>query len=98
MRHGRSKAARKTLSFFARTAGIKPPYHVLLDGTFLVAVVKYKFPLRERLDKVLQHASFTLYTTNSVLDELKTLKEAAKKEKEQLLEDTLNFTEKRRQK
>lgn len=91
MRHGRSKAARKTLAFFSRTAGINAPYHVLLDGTFLVAVVKYKFPLRERLDKVLQHAAFTLYTTKSVLEELEALKEGAKSEKKQVLEETLLF-------
>jgi len=93
MRHGRAKAARKTLQFFARTAGIKAPYHVLLDGTFLVAVVKYKFPLRERLDKVLQHDPFTLYATSSCLVELEKLKEAAlhKKDQEQLLEETIDW-------
>ena len=41
MRHGRAKAARKTLQFFERTIGIRPPYHVLLDGPFVVAVVQY---------------------------------------------------------
>ena len=91
MRHGRSKAARKTLAFFSRTAGINAPYHVLLDGTFLVAVVKYKFPLRERLDKILQHAAFTMYTTKSVLEELEALKEGANSEKKQVLEETLLF-------
>lgn len=91
MRHGRAKAARKTLAFFERTAGIKAPYHIILDGTFLVALVKYKFPLRERLDKLLQHAFFTLYTTNSVIEELKALKEAAAGDKKKLLEDTLEF-------
>lgn len=89
MRHGRAKAARKTLQFFARTANIKAPFHVLLDGTFLVALFKYNFPLRERLDKVLQHAHFTLYTTNSCLEELSKIKEAAKGSKLALLEEAM---------
>ena len=93
MRHGRSKAARKTLAFFSRTAGINAPYHILLDGTFMVAVVKYNFPLRERLDKILQHAAFTLYTTKSVLEELEALKAGGEqeKQKQQLLGETLQF-------
>jgi hypothetical protein len=45
MRHGRVKAARKTLRFFQLHAGIKPPYNVLLDGTFLVAAVRQKVNL-----------------------------------------------------
>lgn len=53
MRHGRAKQARKTLQFFERTVGVKPPYHVVLDGTFVVAVCKYKVPLQERLEKLL---------------------------------------------
>jgi U3 small nucleolar RNA-associated protein 23 len=93
MRHGRSKAARKTLQFFARTQGFKAPFHILLDGTFLVAVVKYKYPLRERLDKLLQHASFTLYTTASCLNELTKLKQA-NKEKAELLDETLQWASK----
>lgn len=93
MRHGRAKAGRKTLSFFARTAGIKAPYHILLDGTFLVAIVKYKFPVRERLDKMLQHDYFTMYTTKSVLEELEALKEPAQGEKKTLLEESLEFAQ-----
>lgn len=91
MRHGRAKAARKTLSFFARTVGIKAPYHVLLDGTFLVALVKYNFPLRERLDKVLQHAAFALYTTKSCMDELEKIKEASSGQKKEKLEQAMNW-------
>lgn len=91
MRHGRSKAARRTLQFFARTAGITPPFHVLLDGTFLAAVVKYKFPLRERLDKVLQHAFFTLYTTESCLEELGKLKQASSGDKAAVFEEAIQW-------
>ncbi|CAB9523161.1 UTP23, small subunit (SSU) processome component, homolog (yeast) [Seminavis robusta] len=95
MRHGRSKAARKTLQFFARTQGFRPPYHVLLDGTFLVAMLKYKFPLRERLDKMLQHDAFTLYTTSSCLQELAKLKQASNdtsnKEQAELFQETIQW-------
>ena len=42
MKHGRAKAARKTLKFFSLNANIKPPYNVILDGNFLAAAVKYK--------------------------------------------------------
>ncbi|GAX18508.1 U3 small nucleolar RNA-associated protein 23 [Fistulifera solaris] len=73
MRYGRSKAARKTLQFFERTQGIRAPYHILLDGTFLVALVKYNLPLQERLDRLLQHASYQLHVTQSSLDELERL-------------------------
>lgn len=55
MRHGRAKAARKTLQYFHRTVGLKPPYWILLDATFVVAMFQQKIlPLRERVDRVLQ--------------------------------------------
>ncbi|OEU06552.1 hypothetical protein FRACYDRAFT_254386 [Fragilariopsis cylindrus CCMP1102] len=42
MRHGRAKAARKTLRYFERTVNLKskPYYSVLLDATFLTAMVR----------------------------------------------------------
>lgn len=76
MRHGRAKQARRTLHFFERTVGVRPPYHVVLDGTFVVAVIKYKVPVQDRLDKLLQHGStFTLYVCASTVAELTTLLE-----------------------
>jgi hypothetical protein len=45
MKHGRAKAARKTLRFFSLNANIKPAYKVLLDGNFLAAAIKYKVGL-----------------------------------------------------
>lgn len=74
MRHGRAKAARRTLQFFERTVGIKAPYHVLVDGTFLVAVVTHKVPLHDRLEKLLQHGNtYSLYCTDTALMELEKL-------------------------
>lgn len=42
MRHQRAKAARKTLQHFARTVNLKskPYYSVLLDATFLIAMIR----------------------------------------------------------
>lgn len=77
MRHGRAKAARRTLQFFHRTQGIHSPYHILLDGTFVVAVMKYNLPLMERLDRLLQHAVVHLFMTQSSIEELEKLKEHA---------------------
>jgi U3 small nucleolar RNA-associated protein 23 len=80
MRHGRAKAARRTLQFFHRTQGIHPPYQLLLDGTFIVAVMKYNLPLMERLDRLLQHAAVHLFMTRSSITELEKLKEHAAKD------------------
>jgi rRNA-processing protein FCF1 len=75
MRHGRAKSTRKTLQFYHRTLGLKPPYHVLLDGTFVMACVKFNVApsLPERLAKLLQVKSESLMrlcTTQSVVDEI----------------------------
>jgi rRNA-processing protein FCF1 len=93
MRYGRSKAARKTLQFFERTQGIRAPYHILLDGTFLVALVKYHLPLTERLDRLLQHASYQLHVTQSSLDELERLATQVA-DKKVLLEEAQQWAQK----
>jgi U3 small nucleolar RNA-associated protein 23 len=72
MRHGRAKAARKTLQFFARQ-GVTPPFVVLVDGTFLVQAMVHKVPIIERIEKLLQHARFTLQVARSSLKELEVL-------------------------
>lgn len=95
MRHGRAKQARRTLQFFQRTVGLRAPYHILLDGTFLVAVIKFKIPLRDRLDKVFQHEKFNLYATKKSMEELEKLKGAAlqanKKDDGDLLQNALRW-------
>jgi U3 small nucleolar RNA-associated protein 23 len=73
MRHGRAKAARKTLQFYALNAGVQSPYKVILDGNFLVAAIRQKVPVHERLGKTLQKTDFTFYVTRSALDELASL-------------------------
>ena len=87
MRHGRAKAARRTLQFLARTQGYKLPYNVLLDGTFAVAAMRMKIPVQERLIKLLQlqpheDDKVRIHVTQSTLDELKTLSEQTTKHQE----------------
>jgi U3 small nucleolar RNA-associated protein 23 len=99
MRHGRAKAARRTLQFLARTQQYKPPYHVLLDGTFCVAAIRMKILVIERLTRLLQlqeSEKIRLYVTQSTLDELKTLADQAKKQQEyfqQAYDWTQNYAE-----
>jgi rRNA-processing protein FCF1 len=77
MRHGRAKAARKTLQYFKRVVGLKAPYHVLVDATVLVALHQQKIlPIPERVDKVLQEypqGGTQYYILESTLQELSTL-------------------------
>jgi rRNA-processing protein FCF1 len=81
MRHGRAKAARRTLQFYQRSIGLQPPYHVLLDGTFVMACVKFNVisELKLRMTKLLQVKSesfLRLVTTQSVIDEIDQLLES----------------------
>jgi U3 small nucleolar RNA-associated protein 23 len=63
MRHGRAKAARKTLQYFGRTIGLKAPYWILLDATLVAALFQQKIlPVKERIDKVLQSTAATTTT------------------------------------
>jgi rRNA-processing protein FCF1 len=65
MRHGRAKAARKTLQYFGRTIGLKAPYWILLDATLVAALFQQKIlPVKERIDKILQsNTTMTTMTT-----------------------------------
>lgn len=73
MKHGRAKAARKTLKFYSLNANIKPPFKIILDGNFLAAAMKYKVPLFERIAKMLQTNEIYFYVTRSALVELDSL-------------------------
>ena len=78
MRHGRAKASRRTLQFYRLNAPhLKPPYKLLLDGTFLVASIRNKVPLYERFAKTLQNEAFTCCVARSTLAELEVLAEKA---------------------
>lgn len=72
MRVNRAKAVRKHLMFFRIVYGFdKAIFHVILDGNFIFAAIKYKVDIKERLDSLLQGADVKIYVLRSVLDELK---------------------------
>ena len=77
MRHGRAKAARKTLQYFQRTSGLKAPYSILVDATFVAAMFQQKIlPVKERLDKILQGSSTQpnkYFIGDSAVEELRTI-------------------------
>eukprot|EP00592_Proboscia_alata_P016707 CAMPEP_0194394162 /NCGR_PEP_ID=MMETSP0174-20130528/123703_1 /TAXON_ID=216777 /ORGANISM="Proboscia alata, Strain PI-D3" /LENGTH=388 /DNA_ID=CAMNT_0039189933 /DNA_START=299 /DNA_END=1466 /DNA_ORIENTATION=+ len=81
MKHGRAKAARKTLKFFRLNHGIQAPYKLLLDGNFLVAIVRHKVPIRDRISTTIQTSdtseqhSLQFHVTRSTLKELEALKQ-----------------------
>lgn len=92
MRHGRAKAARKTLQYFGRTIGLKAPYSILLDATFVATLFQQKIlPVKPRLDRVLQTATTTspnargtgsvnkYYITQAAVDELKEIQDSLQK-------------------
>jgi len=70
MRYGRTKSNKKTLNFFNITGYIKPPYKILLDGSFLAMACRQKVPIYERFKKLLQERDFSLHICRSTLDEL----------------------------
>lgn len=78
MRHGRAKAARKTLQYFNRAVGLKAPYSILLDATLVVALFQQKIlPFKERVDRVLQTTGADgpnkYCISKGAVDELKTI-------------------------
>ncbi len=85
MRHGRSKAARKTLQYFGRTIGLKAPYSILLDATFVATLFQQKIlPIKPRLDRVLQlsptfHNKY--FITEVAVDELRQIQEGLETKK-----------------
>mmetsp|Transcript_7559 Transcript_7559/g.17154 ORF Transcript_7559/g.17154 Transcript_7559/m.17154 type:complete len:265 (+) Transcript_7559:116-910(+) len=96
MRHGRAKQARRTLQFYSLNASnFKPPYKILLDGTFLVSSIRNKVPLYDRFAKTLQNESFTCHVTRSTLAELETLSKQAFKGEDS--EEQINFFAQARQ-
>lgn len=80
MRHGRAKAARKTLKFYSLAGKIKAPYKVLLDANFIASCIRQKIPLHDRLNRLLQGERFGLLVTRAALRELDFLAGACKEE------------------
>ena len=72
MRHGRAKAARKTLKFLRLNFGLSPPYRVILDGTFCAEVVKKNVPIMDRLAGIIGE-KFEAFVLRSGINEVKAL-------------------------
>ena len=76
MRVLRAKAARKALHFYKVTHGIRDPYTLLVDGTFVHhALVGVKTNLASRVEKVLGR-DVRYAVPGPVLDELRNQGEA----------------------
>ena len=68
MKIKRHKHIRKVLTFYNSNFGFKPPYNVLIDGTFCKAALKFKVNISEQLPRYLE-AETKMWTTQCVLDE-----------------------------
>lgn len=79
MRVNRAKAVRKHLQFFKIVYGYdKTVYHIVLDGNFIFAAIKFKIDIKERLGKLLQGSDCKIYVLKSVIEELITVGAKAK--------------------
>jgi rRNA-processing protein FCF1 len=70
MKVKKAKNIRKYLRFYKIVFGINPAYHVLLDGNFIFAALKYKLPILDRLRSMVQDEEFRVYALQSAYDEL----------------------------
>ena len=68
----RQKSVKKFLNFFQNGFGVKPPYHVLLDGTFCKAALKSQVNISDQLPKYLD-SEVKLFTTKCVIAECEAL-------------------------
>ncbi len=78
MKINRSKAIRKFLRFYKLVFGLKAPYFVILDGTFLFEAMKYKIDVLDRVKNTLQGEEVKLFVTESALTELRKVGAKAK--------------------
>ncbi|XP_075555398.1 rRNA-processing protein UTP23 homolog [Dermacentor variabilis] len=53
MRINRYKRVQRHLSFYKNAFGFRPPYQILVDGTFCAAALKYKVNIRDQMPKYL---------------------------------------------
>mmetsp|Transcript_36627 Transcript_36627/g.85221 ORF Transcript_36627/g.85221 Transcript_36627/m.85221 type:complete len:297 (+) Transcript_36627:68-958(+) len=76
MKIKRKKRHGRIMRFFRMSFGVKEPYHVLVDGTFLTGALQHKIHVKEQLPKVLTGKA-TPMVTECVLAELRGLGERA---------------------
>ncbi|KAG0414221.1 hypothetical protein HPB47_008649 [Ixodes persulcatus] len=53
MRINRYKRVQRHLTFYKNVFGFRPPFQILVDGTFCAAALKYKVNIREQMPKYL---------------------------------------------
>eukprot|EP00948_MAST-09A_sp_MAST-9A-sp1_P002515 g2515.t1 len=59
----RNKKVRKVLEYYRRHFNVKAPYHVLVDGTFIVAALRMKLDVHGVLDQILTGGSAGKHNT-----------------------------------
>jgi U3 small nucleolar RNA-associated protein 23 len=74
MRVNRHKKAQRILSFYTNNFGFRPPFQLVLDGTFCQVALKQQFHIREQVPKYLGE-EVKFLTTPCVLNEVETLGE-----------------------
>ena len=78
MKINRAKSIRKFLRFYRLVFGLRSPYFIVLDGTFLFEAMKYKIDVLDRVKNSLQGEEIRLCVTESVLAELRKVGPKAK--------------------
>lgn len=68
MKVKRYKHAKRTMMFYKNNFSITPPFHVLVDGTFCKAALKFQVNIQDQLPKYLG-GEVRLYTTRCCLNE-----------------------------
>merc|ERR1719211_72266 len=71
MKIKRAKKVSKILEFFRNNFGFRPPYLVLIDGTFCAACLEGKVNIKDQLPKYL--GEVRLLTTSCCITELESL-------------------------
>ncbi|XP_076280594.1 rRNA-processing protein UTP23 homolog [Lasioglossum baleicum] len=72
MKTARQKKARKNLGFFINNFKFRPPFQILIDGTFAFAALENKFNIQDQLSKYFQ-AEVKLLTTPCIILETEKL-------------------------
>ena len=72
MKGKRQKHQRKCLTFYQKNFGHKPPYKLLIDGTFCKAALKFKVNIMEQMPKYLE-AEVRYFTTKCCIAECEAL-------------------------
>ncbi|XP_034172471.1 rRNA-processing protein UTP23 homolog [Osmia lignaria lignaria] len=72
MKTARQKKARRNLGFFINNFKFRPPFQVLIDGTFAFAALENKFNIQDQLSKYFQ-SEMKLLTTPCIILETEKL-------------------------